>query len=227
MENINQDEVAHVIITHFLSSLMQIERERLGYTRKAASKEAGMPASTWGELERGARVLGRRNWMEVAEMLNLGPEEIVRRLNAFIGKYPSIWLERVPKNSFKVCDRPITSPRALRSGNVTNVDLNLMRPSLYYDLASFSKEPEKIVEQATELGFFLARKTVSTSHGDSFVPIVGSGREARQAKVKKIVDEMSDEKLGLLERVVDKFQRYSARELAVAYQHFSLSVSKN
>jgi hypothetical protein len=46
------------------------------------------------------------------------------------------------------------------------------------------------------------------------------------AEIHEIILSLSPEKLALLDRVIDKFRRFSAHELAMAYQHFSLSLKK-
>ncbi|MDJ0765324.1 MAG: helix-turn-helix transcriptional regulator [Myxococcota bacterium] len=221
----NTDAVAHVIITYFLSALMKIERERSGLTRKTASLNAGWSAGAWAELERGARALQPHHFIDAAEVLVLTEEEIVRRLNAFIGKHPNLWLERTSDDQLSLCERKVTSPRALRQGNIVNVDLNQIRPSLYYELSSFTPEPEKIIECATELGFFEERETIHPPSQD--LPLSPDAPfEARQDRLVSIILDLPEEKFGLLERVVDKFQRFSAKDLAFAYQLFSLSISR-
>lgn len=225
MKDINPDAVARVIVPRFLSSLMKIERERLGKTPKSASKEANWPSSLWADLERGAKVIDAERWMDVSEVLGLSAEEVVRRLNAFLGKHPSVWLEQLSPDEYKYCEREITSPRALRSGKVLNVDLDMLRPNLFFELSTFSPDPRAVVEKANELGFFSSRATI-VGERPSSVAWTADTIEARRARLVKIIRELPVEKLGLLERVVDKFQKYSSKELAYAYQHFSLSVTK-
>jgi hypothetical protein len=225
MNDINPDMVTRVIIPRFLRSLMKIERERLGLTRKSASKEAKWSSSMWSELEREARNIEPQHWIEAVEVLGLNAEEVVRRLNAFLGKHPSVWLELISPKEYKYCEREITSPRALRSGKVVNVNLNPLRPNLFFELSTFSPEPEKIIEKANALGFFAPRDSISDERPSSALWTVDSP-EIRRERLAKIINDLSVEKLGLLERVVDKFQKYSSKDLAHAYQHFSLSVTK-
>ncbi len=226
MQGINPDLAANIVVTHFLASLMKIERERLGITRKTASREADWSTSTWGELERKARNMQPPHWIKAAEVLELGAAEVVRRLNAFVGKYPSVWFERLASNQYRYCERPITSPRAMRSGKVVNIELNQLRPNLYYELSTFSANPGEIIEQASALGFFVVRATEQPPRKSSRLPEGMDSVEAQRERLYGIIADLPDEKLGLLERVVDKFQRFSAKDLAHAYQHFSLSVSK-
>ncbi|MCP4602062.1 MAG: hypothetical protein GY847_16360 [Proteobacteria bacterium] len=226
MQSINPDLVSNVIISHFLASLMKIERERLGLTRKNASREAEWSATAWGELERQARALMPEHWMKASEVLGLAPEDVVRRLNAFIEKYSSVWMERRSDGQYKYCERPITSPRALRSGKTVNVDLNRLRPTLYYELSTFSTDPGGIIEQANLLGFFASR---DISEMPSEAPRSTTEVDIRESRLERLINtisEMPEEKIGLLERIIDKFERFPAKELAHAYRHFSLSVSR-
>ena len=124
---LDADQVARVVIPYFLRSLMRIERERVGLAQREASTNAGWSASLWGSLERGDRHVDRDQWITAAGVLSLSSADIVRRLNAFIHKYPSLWLERVSTTTVVICERPVTSPRIIRSGKVVNVDLVLHR----------------------------------------------------------------------------------------------------
>ncbi len=225
MENYNPDLVAHVVVSHFLSSLMKIERERCGFSRKEASRNADWSSAAWGELERESRTLQPSQWITVTDVLELSSSDVVRRLNAFIGKYPNVWINRDSQGELKLLERSITSPRAIRSGNTFTVDLNQIRPNLYYELSSFSKTPDEIIEKATELEFFTTRVFAPPRSDLSREARVSQANEAKREQVIELIREMSDEKFGLLERVVDKFQRFNSKELAQAYKHFSLSVT--
>ncbi|MCP4677828.1 MAG: helix-turn-helix domain-containing protein [Deltaproteobacteria bacterium] len=227
MEGINPDVAAKLVVTHFLSSLMRIERERHGITRKTASRQAEWTASTWGDIEREARVLQPPHWIKATQVLGLVAIEVVRRLNAFIGKFPNVWLERQPSGQHKYCERPITSPRALRSGKVINVNLNHIRPNLYYELSAFSPNPGEVIEQASNLGFFQTREDPRLQINESRIPADdGASIDTRLERLNIAIQSLPEEKFALLERIVDKFQRYSAKDLGYAYKHFSLSVSK-
>ena len=204
---------------------MKIERERLGITQRSASREVDWSTSMWGELERGKRSLAPPHWIAATQSLNLSPEDVVRRLNAFITKFPSIWLERRSDDELKITERPITSPRALRSGKIVNVDLNRLRPNLFYELSAYVKKPEDIIEQAVKLGFFNSKE---------MTPVSSEGRQARTSSdetehllemITQRIQKLPLEKLKVMERVVDKFERFSSRDIGRAYKHFSLSVS--
>ncbi len=227
MEEINPDLAAKLVVTHFLSSLMKIERERRGITRKTASRQAEWSASTWGDIEREARTVQPPHWIKVTEVLGLIPLEVVRRLNAFIGKFPNVWLERQASGQHRYCERPITSPRALRSGKIININLNNLRPNLYYELSAFSRSPGEIIEQASNLGFFQSRDEPRPPHSESRFPASDEASiDTRRERISVAIKDLPEEKFALLERIVDKFQRYTTKDLGYAYKHFSLSVSK-
>jgi helix-turn-helix protein len=227
MQNINPDLVAHIVIPHFLRILMKRERENIGLAQKQASKEAGWSAPAWGEVERARRILKPHNWITVCEVLGLNSSEVVQRLNAFIVKNNGIWLERRSGGEIAVCERQITSPRAMRSGNIVNTDLNRLRPSLFLELSAFFASPEKVIEEATKLGFFASRKMTPPPRDTGEHTAIANRAAARREHAIQQLKNMSDEKFGLLERVLDKFNRYNAKQLAHAYQHFSLAVSKH
>lgn len=178
------------------------------------------------KIERGAKVPGRAQWIEVIKGLDSSVADILHQLNAFIAEHPSLWLEKQQDGSATVCQKQITSPRVLLSGRVVNCDLNRIRPYLYYEIASYFDRPEDAIEQAVSLGFFSSREAPQPAPEPTRPPIRPVGLEARREALIAAVRELPEDKLALLERVVDKFQRYSAKELAVAYQHFSLSVGK-
>jgi hypothetical protein len=221
---LDADQVARVVIPYFLRSLMRIERERVGLAQREASTNAGWSASLWGSLERGDRPIDREQWIAAAGVLSVGSADIVRRLNAFIHKYPSIWMERISATAIEICERPVTSPRIIRSGKVVNVDLNPLRPNLYHELSSYSADSMEIVAFAVDFDFYSSRQAIlpSTTPRDR----VSSFSDDRLEQIIQIIRELPQEKLGLMERIVDKFQKYSARDLAQAYQHFSLSIKK-
>ncbi len=222
-DQIDSDHVARVVIPYFLRSLMRIERERVGLSQREASLEAGWASGVWGALERAARPVDRDQWIQAVGVLSLGTADIVKRLNGFIGKYPSIWLERISAMELEICERPVTAPHIIRSGKVVNVDLNPIRPNLYHELSNYCKDATELIAFAVDLDCYAAREVTlppSTRDRASSMP------EDRREQVILLIREMSPEKFGLLERIMDKFIRYSARELAQAYQHFSLSVKK-
>jgi hypothetical protein len=161
--------------------------------------------------------------MQAASVLGLGAEEMVRRMNAFIGKRPNIWLERDRSGALRFCERQITSPRAMRSGKVVGIDLDDLRPDLFHEISSYSPNPSEVISIAATKGFFSPAKPASQAPRDPS----RSAAQTRIERLHRLLDELPEEKLGLLERVLDKFKRYPARDLAHGYQHFSLSVSKH
>lgn len=223
-EKLDPDRIVKVVIPYFLQSLMRIERERVGLSQREASTEAGWNASAWGALERGAKPIEGDQWRAAATVLTLGSSDIVKRLNGFLTKYPSIWLEKSVLGELAICERPVTSPRLLRSGNVVNIDLNPIRPNLYHELSTYCSDPTEIIAFAVDMAFYAGREVSlpasSASERRSSLP------DDRREKIIRAIQAMPLEKFGLLERVVDKFEKYSAHELAQAYQHFSLSVKK-
>jgi hypothetical protein len=226
MHTFEPDQVAHAVIPYFLRNVMKIERERKGIARHAASSSAGWSSSVWGHFERGTRSLQPHHFMSAARVLEMSDEDLVRRLNAFVGKHPAMWIERLADGGIEVCERALTSPRPLRSGNVVNVDLGPMRPDLYYELSAFSDAPDLVIEHATRLGFMTARESVELEIAPSPPGERKDLAEVRREQLCRAIMALPEEKLGLLERVVDKFQRFSSNDLAHAYKHFSLSVSK-
>ncbi|MDD5309248.1 MAG: hypothetical protein PHU25_18190 [Deltaproteobacteria bacterium] len=226
MHAFEPEQVAHAVIPYFLRNLMKIERELKGLARHAASSSAGWSSSVWGHLERGTRALQPHHFMAAERVLEMGEEDLVRRLNAFIGKHPSIWIERLPSGEIEVCERTFTSPRPLRSGNIVNVDLNPVRPELYDALSAFSDAPDMVIEIATKLGFMTAIEIAELPPPAHPAGAPQDRDRLRREKLCRAIMALPAEKLGLLERVVDKFQRFSSSDLAYAYKHFSLSVSK-
>jgi hypothetical protein len=218
------DRVVKVVIPYFIRSLMRIERDRLGLAQKDASISAGWSPAVWGALERGAKPLDRDQWTDAVAVLHLETSDVVKRLNAFINKFPSIWLEKIAKDTLSICDRPVTSPRILRSGKVVNVDLNPLRPNLYHELSAYSAEPTDIIAFAVDLNFYAAQPILlPPSGGRERISAFG---EDRREHVIQFIRDLPQEKFGLLERIIDKFERYSSKDLAQAYEHFSLSVKK-
>lgn len=224
MQDLNPDIVAEVVIPYFLRSLMRIERERMSMSQKDAAFRAGWSTSVWGAYERGERTLDKEAWTEAKSALWLKASSLVRRLNAFVNRYPSIWLEK-KNDGLYICERPVTSPRGLRSGKVVNYDLNPIRPVLYQTLAAYSQEPGELVAEAVIQNFYKAQKTPDA-------PAYRASRTEESTQEEKIdlihetILNLTPEKLALMERVIDKFRRFSAKELALAYQHFSLSLKK-
>jgi hypothetical protein len=223
MTSPNPDKIAQVVISYFLRSLMRVERERNNLSQKAAALMAGWSGPSWGAFERGERAIDKETWGIVIEALDLDPTALVRRLNGFINRYPSIWLERRGEE-LHICERPVTSPRGIRSGKVVNIELNPIRPALYQELSDYTPTPGEIIAAAVSLDYYDARTP----------PALPSGRVSRSdtepgqpIDIQDVILTFSPEKLALLERVIDKFQRFSAKELAMAYQHFSLSLKKH
>lgn len=221
MQRLNPDNVASVLIPHFLRLVMKAERERIGLVQKDASLEAGWASAQWGAVERGARPLERELWIQAADVLGLTPADVVRHLNTFISKNLSVWIEVVDDTILSVCERPVTSPRVIRSGHVVSVDLNPIRPILYHELSGYAETASDIIGAAVTAGVYAARETFVVPSQMPAHPIMD---EDRREHLIRIISEMSPEKFGLLERVVDKFTRFPAKQLAVAYQHFSISV---
>jgi hypothetical protein len=221
MQRFNPDDIASILVPHFLRQVMKTERERQGILQKDASVDAGWSAAAWGAIERGARPLDREQWVQAAGVLNVSTKDLARHLNSFIIENPSVWVEVMTDGNIIVCERPVTSPRALRSGRVAGVDLNPIRPILYHELSNFVQVASELISAAVSADYYTSREnTIVPSHTPSH-PVMEIDRRAH---IIQIITEMSPEKFGLLERVVDKFSRYPAKQLAVAYQHFSLSV---
>jgi hypothetical protein len=220
---IESDQVVSVVIPYFLRLLMKIERERLGMAQRDASLEVGWPPSVWGAIERGTRPLEKDQWIAMAEVLHVGPAETVKRLNGFIGKYPSIWLEKIGTTGLAICERPVTSPRIIRSGKVVNVDLNPIRPNLYHELSAYCSDPVELIAFAVDLDYYGAQKASLPPQDRARRSTIA---EDRREQVLRFIRELSPEKFGLLERIIDKFERYPSQDLAKAYEHFSLSIRK-
>ncbi len=200
---------------------MKTERERQGILQKDASLEAGWSAAAWGAVERGARPLDKEQWVSASKTLSISSADLARHLNSYIVENPSIWVETLQDGNLVICERPVTSPRALRSGRVAGVDLNPIRPILYHELSNYVQVASELVHAAVTADFYTSREnTIVPSHSPSH-PLMETDRRMH---VIQLINEMSPEKFGLLERVIDKFSRYPAKQLAVAYQHFSLSV---
>ena len=224
MQRLNPDDVAKILIPHFLCELMENERVRLGIDPKDASAEAGWPAELWSAVEREAKPLSKEQWIQAVDVLGLTPTDVVRLFDVYIGKNPSVWVETQEDRPLAICERPVTSPRAVQSGRLVSVDLNPLRPILYHELSEYAGTAAEIIGAAVSLDVYTAREV---SIVPSAMPTSLSGDEDRRMRVVRIVQEMSPEKFGLLERVIDKFSRYSAKQLAVAYQHFSLSIKNH
>ena len=221
MQRLNPDDVAAVLIPHFLRLLMKSERERIDLVQKDASVEAEWPASQWGALERGARPIDKSLWIRAADVLGLTPTDVVRHMNTYILRNPSIWIEVTDQAVLSVCERPVTSPRVIRSGHMVSVDLNPIRPILFHELSSYAETAADIIGAAVAANAYVARETFVVPSQIPAHPIMD---EDRRERVVRIINELSPEKFGLMERIVDKFTRYTAKQLAVAYQHFSISV---
>ncbi len=225
MQNLNQNIVAEVVIPYFLRSLMRVERERNSMSIRDAAVHAGWSSSTWGAYERGELTLDKTAWTDIKDALMLNSSSLVRRLNAFINRYPSIWLERKP-DGIHVCERPVTSPRGLRSGKIVNYDLNPIRPVLYQTLAGFAEESTEVIAEAVFLNFYKEQKNPELQPPLRALPSEIVTEEEKLDLIHETILNLTPEKLALMERIIDKFRRFSAKELALAYQHFSLSLKK-
>jgi transcriptional regulator with XRE-family HTH domain len=226
MQTLTPDLVAEVVIPYFLRSLMRVERERLNLSQKDVAFRAGWSSSTWGAYERGERDIDKDTWAEAKDALMLKSANLVRRLNAFINRYPSLWFERKP-DGIHICERPVTSPRGLRSGKVVNFDLNPIRPVLYQTLASYAAEASEVIAEAVIQNFYKAQKNPELSSQIRSSRSESATEEEKIEIINETILNLTPEKLALMERVIDKFQRFSAKELALAYQHFSLSLKKH
>lgn len=223
---VTANEAATAIIPYFLRSLMKLERERQGLSRQSASADARWSTSTWGHLERNTRPIQPHHWMNIAAVLSVSSAREIRRLNAFIGKHPNFWLEVDANHELSICEKALTSPKAIRARNVVSVDLNVIRPALYYELSRYTVEPEEIIADAKEAGFFASvdREIAAPAKSSRTSSPPPKSSAYREVIVRKVNDVIAEEKMQLLERVIDKFEKYSPSELAQAYRHFSLSL---
>ena len=223
MQRLNPDDVAKILIPHFLCELMKSERTRIGVDPKDAAVEAGWPAARWTALEE-AKEISKEQWIHASDVLGLTPTDVVRHFDVYISKNPSVWVEAQEERPLAICERPVTSPRAIQSSRLVSVDLNPLRPILYQELSEYAVNAAEVVNAAVSLNVYTAREV---SIVPSAMPVSPTGEEDRRMRVVRVIQEMSPEKFGLLERVIDKFSRYSAKQLAVAYQHFSLSIKNH
>ncbi len=224
MSNVEPHQATKIIVPFFLQSLMKIERENQELTTKQASAQSNWSSKTWEDVEKGSRVLQPQHWQVAATVLCLNANALVRRLNAFISKNPLLWLEKQTDNTITICKRSITSPRAVRSSNIFSVELGAIRPNLYNELASYWSQPREIIEISDDLGYFSPQSlqplpSISPSGLD-----LKTDTEVLKDRILAIIDTLPKEKIALLERVADKFNRFPAKKLALAYKHFSISV---
>lgn len=225
MQNINPELISRLVVSHFLSHLLKYQRESLGLSLKMAAKDAEWSTRIWQELEDEKIPLEPIHWRIAVGVLQLSPKDVVEALHVFIEQHPSVWFEKMANADYRVCERPVDGPVAMRSGNVMSVELNPLRPNLFYELCAFSPRPADIVDYANNLGYFSARET-NLPPSPETAPLAYSSAETKRAILKSKLDELSEEKLGLLERVLDKFERFPPKTLAYAYQHFSLAVKR-
>lgn len=226
MQNVNSDIVSHLVVSHVLASLLKETRETMGLSIKQAANNAKWSTGTWEGLENEKIPIEPVHYKTGTSVLQVSEKEVVLYLDNFIAKHPNVWLEKMSNSEYKFCERPITSPKAMRSGNVVNVDLNQIRPSLFYELCAISPQPAEIMEHANAFDVFSARATDLPPHPGTPSATRDGSIEARRERLKNIIGELSEDKLGLLERVIDKFQRFAPRTLAYAYQHFTLAVKQ-
>jgi hypothetical protein len=184
-------------------------------------------ASAWGAFERGTRNLQPHHWINITAALQISTETEVRRLDAFIDKHAIIWLEKVASGELRVCERALTSPKPLRSGNVFGYELSPIRPQLYYELAAYSPDQERTIEIARALGVFEPQETRGSEPPPSPVSPEERSAKYRERLCETVRNQISTDKLALLERILDKFRKHPPDELAHAYKHFSLSISKS
>jgi hypothetical protein len=227
MQNVTPDQAAEAIIQFFIKSLLRIERDRIDLDVGDASMDAGCSYSECKRLESGAQIIEPSHWKKATEVLELSSNDVVRRLNAFISKHMNIWMERDSTTKFRICEKAVTSPKALRSGNTIMMDLSKLRPNLFYVLSSFSPVPEEIMDAASNLGFLAPSKSELPARDSVEEPGDSSSDklEDQKQKILDAIEKMSPEKVGLIERFVDKFERFSPKDLALAYKHFKLSLS--
>ena len=204
---------------------MKTEREKLGLSTKLAAKDAEWSTRIWEDLEAETNPVEPIHWRTAVQVLGLGPKDVVLKLDAFVDEHPSVWFERTADSDYRVCERPVEGAIALRYGKVMSVELNAIRPSLFYELCAFSPRPGDILDHANVLRLFAARET-NLPPGPDLPPAAITAGEAKRAILKNILENLPEEKLGLLERVLDKFQRFPPKTLAYAYQHFSLAVKR-
>ena len=226
MHHLQAESVVSVVISHFMRALMRIEREKKELTSRAASKAAGWSWSTWDELEQGEIPIEPDHWISAVEVLELSSKAVVYRLNAYIEKHPAIWLERQDDGVITVSESPITSDRAIHHGNIYNFDLGALRPKLYDELSTYALDPKEIPARAKELGFYHANPLKLPQQNREDIIEGQASEKSRREQAALLVQNLPLDKFGLLERILDKFEKFSAEELAYAYQHFSLSVHK-
>lgn len=220
MSEIDPSVIAKLMILEFLRELMRQERERLGEGFSSVLRLCNLSREEWMLLEQGARDLSPGRWPVFSLALKLTPEDVALRLHESVANRPVMWIERRGAHGWQVLRRPVTSPRALRSGNTRSADLNGNRPALYYELSQYFQFPEEVISIAAQAGYFTPRVVTHPPPGEA-----AQSSDVR-ALVHSIVDGLPDDVLPLLERVLDKFSRSSLRELARAYKHFSLSLSQ-
>lgn len=227
MHTLDEDSIARIVIPQFLRGLMRTGREQTGDAQTEASFKAGWSMSAWGVIERGGRPLDRKQWRDAFPVLGLTIDDIVQRLDAYIQGNPSIWVEKRPDNAVTICKRPVTSPRGLRSGNILSVDLDPLRPYLYHELSSYFDEDSEVIGAAVSYGYYKAQEARRPSRElPSGITESDEIDRARREALSRAIMGLPREKLGLMERVVDKFTRFSSGDLARAYEHFSLSIRK-
>ncbi|MCU0660763.1 MAG: hypothetical protein MUC50_00370 [Myxococcota bacterium] len=221
MAEIDPASIARVMIPEFLRELMHSERERLGDGLASVLYRAGMTQEEWLTLERGAAVLSQDRWFAIAAALRMSPAEVALRLHEAVSSRPALWMERLGDDDWQILRRSMTSPRALRSGRTMSADLNGNRPALFYELSTYYPSPDEILSIAAQ-GDYFKRRAVSRPPSIIDEGNVGDLRSS----LHSALDELPEDCLPLLERVMDKFTRFSLKDLAQAYKHFSLSVSK-
>lgn len=220
MAEIDPAIVARLTIPEFLQEVMHTERELRADSFASVLSRAGLNREAWTKFETGSQRLSHDQWFVLAVALGIDAVDVTRRLHESILSKPALWVERLPDGLWQVVKKPMTSPRALRSGNTINADLNANRPALFYELSHYYPSPEEIISIAAQAGYLTP---TIISHPPPPPPSQASDiRSLLQA----CIDDLPDERLPLLERVVDKFTRYPLKDLAQAYKHFSLSVTK-
>ncbi len=208
----------------FIRLLMKLEREKNGLSRWNASTAAGWSGPVWGDMELDARTIHPDQWRTICGVLQIDDARLARRLNTFIEKFPALWLRRHPDGRLEVFDRDITTPQLLKDGDVHSLDLNENRPVLFATLSNWAADRRSFLEVATNGGFTESRPGVAPN------PIMPGLRGEEKVQHQRarlchmMAERISDDKLDLLERVLDKFATHSGTRLKQAYRHFSLSL---
>ncbi|MBN2343024.1 MAG: hypothetical protein JXX29_01900 [Deltaproteobacteria bacterium] len=219
---LNEDKAVAVCVQYFLRSLMQLEREKYGWSMKDAATKAVWPLDTWRELETHVHPIEPHQWINICAVLDLSDDRLARRLHAFVKKNPVLLVAAADSGQLTVFEKAITSPRLIRNQDIFTFSLAPVRTKLFDILALYAPDGDSLIDAAQKRDLY---------HNQPDVPVKSTfkrrntkerndGRRARLARI--VIDKIADDKLDTLESALELIHKNQCEEVDRAVQIMSI-----